>query len=411
MIEIEVGQWYQLATGEQVRVDALDDDAGLVSVTTSDGKVMELLMTALNRATVAANRPPEQSVDDEAYWSKVAEMLDETDWQQQARETADPGALDAPGADVDAAAPMPEMTLETTIPEPLRPGSRPEMPVPPLLDEPTDDSPYRSAEPAATDEAGQLSFDDAAPASEPTPAPGSAEGARGLPSGESRLPLWLAAIAVLLTLGSSVYQQIRTELLEERVAELAVSRSGQAQQAALARGLDAIEMMRGDVAALAAIAEQVDRLRGEATLATQERDMLRKSDTELGAHIEGLRSSHNQAVGDLRAQLATLEGTRGVESGGVAVPAAPEVEIAEAAPSGGRYVVVVVSLPTAKRVTQARAQLEAKGMSVVERTAMVDGRTWYRLQVEGFASRKVAMDYVAGLAREHGIDDAWVLRR
>jgi len=432
MDEIVVGQWYQLATGERVRVDALDDDAGLVSVTTSDGKPMELLLTALNGAVITEPMAPAQSADDEAYWSRVAEMLDETDWQQETGSEAAPGDSD-PATD-GAEVPLHETELEQTVPEPLRPAARstsipvsPEESEPPMLeDEAFGDDEYHE-EPAAGVEPKQYSFEDHTPAVESTPVGNTPDqvGTTATPSsadstGNSNLSLWMALVAIVFVLGSSFYQQMRIEMLEEQIAELAANRGEQSQQAALARSLETIEMLREDVAGLAAMAEQVDRLRAEATLTIQEHDSLRKTVDAQAGQIEGLRTSHNMAVGDLRGKLAAQEPQLEIDR--EAVPVGPVVEVievttvAEAPPikpeasRTGGYAVVVISLPTAARAVEARTELAAKGLSLVERSAVVNGHTWYRLLVEGFETHQSAKDFVTRMASEYEIDNAWVLR-
>jgi cell division septation protein DedD len=112
-----------------------------------------------------------------------------------------------------------------------------------------------------------------------------------------------------------------------------------------------------------------------------------------------------QAVARHDAQLAELERRSArAEQRPAPAPARPEAPVA----TPGGYVVVLASLPLRDQALQQLDLLRAKGLKAVLREAQVNGRTWYRVQTEGFADREAADRYAREAATRHGVDGVWV---
>jgi len=456
MEQIIVGQWYLLAGGEHVRVDALDDEAGLVSVTTSEGKALELLMTALDGARQATSEAPPQSVDDAAYWSRVADLLDETEWQGAGKATDfdpldevaeedpllddeltfddetpeaplteafdndpfDAEEIDLDEVDLDEVGTRHEPPVLEGLESSPGPGMRPEPPKraepqvqPERWATPPDEAPVE--QPLDLDPPSAVTPPPATPAAEPPRE--RAEPTAGA-SLDARLPLWLGAIAVLMVLGSSVYQQMQTEMLDSRLTELSQTRAVQPPPRAVPDGLsdEVVASVRLLSEGIEGLGERISRLRAEVANDGSQRAILQARVSELEIQIEGLRAVHNKMSGELRTHLDQPDAVR-VEATAPVERVAP-VESAPAAPTPaaadpGKYAVVLLSLPTRERADKALAEFGSKGLPIVRREATVDGKQWQRLLVEGFATREEAAAYITRLANEHGIGGAWVMRR
>jgi cell division septation protein DedD len=72
------------------------------------------------------------------------------------------------------------------------------------------------------------------------------------------------------------------------------------------------------------------------------------------------------------------------------------------------YVVILASLPVREQALQQLDLLRAKGLKVVLREARVKGRTWYRVQAEGFHDRDSAAVYARTAEDRYGVTGAWV---
>lgn len=83
-----------------------------------------------------------------------------------------------------------------------------------------------------------------------------------------------------------------------------------------------------------------------------------------------------------------------------------------AKPAGtGDWAVVLVSFPTSAQAESERARLQKTGMSTEVHKSQVDGKTWFRVRVPGYASQDAAKSAIPALETKSGIDGAWVARR
>lgn len=83
-----------------------------------------------------------------------------------------------------------------------------------------------------------------------------------------------------------------------------------------------------------------------------------------------------------------------------------------AKPAGtGEWAVVLVSFPTSAQAESERARLQKTGMSTEVHKSQVDGKTWFRVRVPGYASQDAAKSAIPSLETKSGIDGAWVARR
>lgn len=94
-----------------------------------------------------------------------------------------------------------------------------------------------------------------------------------------------------------------------------------------------------------------------------------------------------------------------VAPGGTAEPAAPS----SAGPSGvvpdEGWSIQVASYPTRAEADAALATLSADGHEAYRVAALVDGQTWYRVRVGGFATKVRAETARAALGQTLGVDD------
>lgn len=92
------------------------------------------------------------------------------------------------------------------------------------------------------------------------------------------------------------------------------------------------------------------------------------------------------------------------------VPATPQVPISSA-PSNGDWVVNISSHAKEELATKENARLQSLGLNSEIHTARVKERTWYRIQITGFASKDEAKAKLKDLKQHSGIKDAWIGKR
>ncbi|HEY5790312.1 MAG TPA: SPOR domain-containing protein, partial [Gammaproteobacteria bacterium] len=131
----------------------------------------------------------------------------------------------------------------------------------------------------------------------------------------------------------------------------------------------------------------------------------------LRQQLEWALEKVDTSLGQFDARLQQLEQRARTPAAPVA-KAAPAAKPAPAAPpaaaASGGFTVVVASFPTRAQAEQSLAALAKAGEPLRLRAAVVDGKTWYRVQAEGFADRAAAQAYARRLASRHGIGGAWV---
>ncbi|NOR73489.1 MAG: hypothetical protein GQ467_06440 [Mariprofundaceae bacterium] len=92
------------------------------------------------------------------------------------------------------------------------------------------------------------------------------------------------------------------------------------------------------------------------------------------------------------------------------VPVTPQTPIASA-PSKGDWVVNISSHAKEDLATKENARLQSLGLNSEIHTARVRERTWYRIQITGFASKDEAKAKLKDLQQHSGIKDAWIGKR
>ncbi|RLA29956.1 MAG: hypothetical protein DRR03_11305 [Gammaproteobacteria bacterium] len=128
------------------------------------------------------------------------------------------------------------------------------------------------------------------------------------------------------------------------------------------------------------------------------------------AEQRGQLESAEKKIARHTTQLSELERrATQLESRPVAIPSvSTDRKEAPLEPPVG-YVVILASLPVREQALQQLDLLRAKGFKVVLREARVKGRTWYRVQAEGFHDRDSAAVYARTAEDRHGVTGAWVV--
>lgn len=72
------------------------------------------------------------------------------------------------------------------------------------------------------------------------------------------------------------------------------------------------------------------------------------------------------------------------------------------------WVVNLASVDSKYAAIKAQSRYKARGIMTEIHAAVIRGKTWYRLRIGGFASKKEAIAQKHYLAKKHGIKDAWV---
>jgi cell division septation protein DedD len=90
-----------------------------------------------------------------------------------------------------------------------------------------------------------------------------------------------------------------------------------------------------------------------------------------------------------------------------AVPVTPQTPVSSA-PSKGDWVVNISSHAKEDLATRENARLQSLGLNSEIHTARVRERTWYRIQITGFASKNEAKAKLEDLQQYSGIKDAWI---
>lgn len=75
---------------------------------------------------------------------------------------------------------------------------------------------------------------------------------------------------------------------------------------------------------------------------------------------------------------------------------------------GSGWVVNLVSVDSKYAASKALARYKTRGISAKIFRTLVNGKTWYRLRIGGFASKQEAMAQKNYLATKYGIKDAWL---
>ena len=91
-------------------------------------------------------------------------------------------------------------------------------------------------------------------------------------------------------------------------------------------------------------------------------------------------------------------------------PITPQTPIAPAS-SIGDWVVNVSSHANRELAISENVRLKAQGLNPEVHTAVIRGRTWYRVQVTGFASKDEAKSSLKDLQQRLGIQGAWIGKR
>ena len=138
---------------------------------------------------------------------------------------------------------------------------------------------------------------------------------------------------------------------------------------------------------------------------------------ELAVIIEGpmshLRQSSEEALVTIGQRLDEMEDKLAqLASRPVVAAPAPSRMVAATAPATtpqtGGWSVNLVSLSSEKDAQAELERLQKLGIQAAIQTAQRNGRTWYRLQVSGFASHEAARRQIAALQQQAGVSDAWV---
>lgn len=132
---------------------------------------------------------------------------------------------------------------------------------------------------------------------------------------------------------------------------------------------------------------------------------------EMAMLIEGpmshLEERSKEDIDGLNERLARIEGEV-TKLRKVGVSAAKPVAKAAPAASTGGWLVNLVSLTSSLEADKQIKQLKSLGVDAIKRSATIDGKTWYRLQVVGFGSKQEARAYADKVATKTGMKNAWV---
>lgn len=93
-----------------------------------------------------------------------------------------------------------------------------------------------------------------------------------------------------------------------------------------------------------------------------------------------------------------------------AVPVTPQTPVSST-PSKGDWVVNISSHAKEDLATRENARLQSLGLNSEIHTARVRERTWFRIQITGFASKNEAKAKLKDLQQYSGIKDAWIGKR
>ena len=89
------------------------------------------------------------------------------------------------------------------------------------------------------------------------------------------------------------------------------------------------------------------------------------------------------------------------------VPVTPQTPVSSA-PSKGDWVVNISSHAKEDLATKENTRLQSLGLNSEIHTARIGERTWYRIQITGFASKNEAKAKLKYLQQHSGIKDAWI---
>jgi hypothetical protein len=132
---------------------------------------------------------------------------------------------------------------------------------------------------------------------------------------------------------------------------------------------------------------------------------------EMAVIIEGpmshLEERSKEDINGINERLARIEGEV-TKLRKVGVSAAKPVAKAAPAASTGGWLVNLVSLTSSLEADKQVKQLKSLGVDAIKRSATIDGKTWYRLQVVGFGSKQEARAYADKVATKTGMKNAWV---
>ena len=144
---------------------------------------------------------------------------------------------------------------------------------------------------------------------------------------------------------------------------------------------------------------------------------------DLAVIIEGpishLRQSNEETLGALSERLDALEQkmNAGAPVRSAASKPVDKRPAAQSTPTStgtavksGGWVINLISLRSEKDAQEEMQRLRKAGVRVEMQRAVADGKTWYRLQVPGFASYAGAKAYIDTVQKQAGVKDAWVAK-
>jgi len=306
-------------------------------------------------------------------------------------ETLDQIDDEAPAAQVDLDQLLNEINGGMADHSPAPPGSPPNQEFP----EPGDDEPWLTAAPAQSaldfgeaEQEYERAQDVLQPEFTDKPTMGEEEMSRGvMMAGGALVALSLLCGVAGLFVGFSASGKIdalqqSVDTLQTRLATLQVSgdpRVGQlqAEQAGLTSRIDELATM----------------------MESQAATPVKGNDSQLAELRKRLETLERKAAQPVKSVTvaSTSTSTRSISS----KPAA----------SSGDWTVILVSFATAVQADSERARLQKLGLRAEVFKSLVDGKTWYRVRVPGYASQESAKAAIPALDKKSGIDGAWVAHR
>lgn len=160
---------------------------------------------------------------------------------------------------------------------------------------------------------------------------------------------------------------------------------------------------------------RVGQLQAEqAGLSSRIDELSMKMDTQAASPAKG----SDAQLSELRKRLDALEhkAPAPVKSASAA-PASTPTKSTSAKPaatpasSSGEWTVIMVSYPSSAQAESERSRLQKLGIHTEVFKSTVDGKTWYRVRVPGYASQEKAKAAIASLESKTGMDGAWVAHR
>lgn len=153
---------------------------------------------------------------------------------------------------------------------------------------------------------------------------------------------------------------------------------------------------------------RVGQLQAEqAGLASRIDELAMKMDSQAVTPAKG----NDRQLADLRKRLDALEHKAAQPVKSATATSTSNAGSTKPAASSGDWTVILVSFPSSAQADSERARLQKLGVRAEVFKSVVEGKTWFRLRVPGYASQEVAKAAITALETKSGIDGAWVAHR